>query len=238
MGTVTTTDVVNGTTADAGVVNANFAAVKAVVNGGIDNSNLSGSAAIDVSKLAPGLASQVLTTVGGVPTWQDPSGGGGSGGTPIGAGMDFWGATLPTGFVWADGSAISRTTYALLFAAIGTQYGSGDGSTTFNVPDKRGRVSVGKGTHADVDTLGDNDGSAIGDRRPKHKHTVTDPGHTHGVPKYGTPGGSGVDGNGSVLESTPATSSATTGITVGPQTNSPSDGPANIVCNYIIYAGV
>jgi microcystin-dependent protein len=61
---------------------------------------------------------------------------------PIGAGMDYWGATAPnSSFVFPVGQAISRTTYSTLFAMVGTTFGSGDGSTTFNVPDKRGRVS-------------------------------------------------------------------------------------------------
>src|SRR6185503_20590605 len=46
----------------------------------------------------------------------------------------------PSGWLNCDGSAVSRTTYANLFAAIGTTFGAGDGSTTFNVPDLRGRV--------------------------------------------------------------------------------------------------
>lgn len=46
----------------------------------------------------------------------------------------------PTGFLFCDGRAVSRTTYAALFAAIGTKFGTGDGSTTFNIPDLRGRV--------------------------------------------------------------------------------------------------
>lgn len=49
----------------------------------------------------------------------------------------FAGTTIPTGYLLCDGSAVSRTTYANLFAAIGTTYGSGDGSTTFNLPDYR-----------------------------------------------------------------------------------------------------
>jgi len=62
---------------------------------------------------------------------------------PLGAGMDYWGATAPnTSFAIPTGQAISRTTYAGLFALIGTTYGAGNGSTTFNLPDKAGRVSA------------------------------------------------------------------------------------------------
>ncbi len=81
------------------------------------------------------------------------------------------GSTLETGWLWCDGTAVSRTTYAALFAVIGTTYGAGDGVNTFNVPDLRGRSPVGLGTHADVNALGDNDGIAVvGNRTPKHAH--------------------------------------------------------------------
>lgn len=52
-------------------------------------------------------------------------------------------AAAPTGFLLCQGQAVSRTTYAVLFAAIGTTYGAGDGTTTFNLPDLRGSVPVG-----------------------------------------------------------------------------------------------
>ena len=55
--------------------------------------------------------------------------------SPIGAIVPYGGDTAPTGYLLCDGSAVSRTTYADLFAVIGTKYGSGDGSTTFNLPD-------------------------------------------------------------------------------------------------------
>jgi microcystin-dependent protein len=64
---------------------------------------------------------------------------------PIGASIDFWGTTAPnSSFVLMYGQAISRTTYSTLFSMFSTAYGSGDGSTTFNVPDLRGRVTAGK----------------------------------------------------------------------------------------------
>lgn len=63
---------------------------------------------------------------------------------PLGAGLDYWGATAPnTSFALAFGQAVSRSTYATLFALVSTSFGVGDGSTTFNLPDKRGRVSAG-----------------------------------------------------------------------------------------------
>jgi microcystin-dependent protein len=68
---------------------------------------------------------------------------------PLAAGMDYWGPTTPnSAFAFPVGQAISRTTYAALFAIMGTTYGNGDGSTTFNLPDKTGRVSAMKESSA------------------------------------------------------------------------------------------
>ena len=68
-------------------------------------------------------------------------------GVPTGVMADFAGNSAPTGWLLCDGSAILRIgTYGSLFAVIGTTYGIGDGSTTFNVPDYRGRLAIGAGT--------------------------------------------------------------------------------------------
>jgi microcystin-dependent protein len=72
------------------------------------------------------------------------SGIGAVGFVPVGVVVPFAGSTSPAGWELCYGQAVSRTTYAGLFATIGTTYGSGDGSTTFNVPDMRGRVTAGK----------------------------------------------------------------------------------------------
>ncbi len=64
---------------------------------------------------------------------------------PIGSCIDFFGATAPnSSFVLVYGQAVSRTAYSTLFSLLGTTYGVGDGSTTFNIPDLRGRVVAGK----------------------------------------------------------------------------------------------
>lgn len=64
---------------------------------------------------------------------------------PVGGVIDYFGSSSPnSAFVLPSGQAVSRTTYATLFSLFGTTYGSGDGSTTFNVPDLRGRVVAGK----------------------------------------------------------------------------------------------
>ena len=74
------------------------------------------------------------------------------GGVPTGAVFYFAANTAPTGFLKANGAAVSRTTYAALFAITGTTYGSGDGSTTFNVPDLRGEFIRGWADDRAVDT--------------------------------------------------------------------------------------
>lgn len=63
--------------------------------------------------------------------------------TPIGIISPYGGASAPTNWLLCDGSAVNRTTYAKLFTAISTAYGTGDGSTTFNLPDLRGRTPIG-----------------------------------------------------------------------------------------------
>src|ERR1700744_1562783 len=79
---------------------------------------------------------------------------------PIGGGLEWYSGTLPnTSYKFADGSAISRTTYASLFSLIGTSYGEGDGSTTFNLPNKSGNVGVGFNSgDTDYSTLGNSGG--------------------------------------------------------------------------------
>lgn len=72
---------------------------------------------------------------------------------PAGSEIAYAGSAAPTGWLLEDGSAVSRTTYATLFAVIGTTYGAGDGSTTFNVPDSRGRAAIGAGTGRDVEVI-------------------------------------------------------------------------------------
>lgn len=91
-------------------------------------------------------------------------------GIPLGAGIDYWGTTAPSSaYVFPYGQAISRSTYSTLFSLFSTTYGSGDGSTTFNVPDLRGRVTAKKddmgGSSANRLTDADDglDGDTLGD---------------------------------------------------------------------------
>ena len=105
-------------------------------------------------------------------------------GMPIGSGCDYFGSTLPSDdFMWADGSAISRTTYADLFAVIGTTYGAGDGSTTFNLPDKRSRVSVGQDAQSVNTSSFTNRGATGGE--VSHTLSINEmPSHTHPYKDY------------------------------------------------------
>ena len=78
----------------------------------------------------------------------------------IGAIIPYTGTTAPNGYMICDGTAISRTTYAELFSVIGTTFGAGDGSTTFNIPNLKGKIPVGlDGEDEDFDTLGETGGS-------------------------------------------------------------------------------
>ena len=88
---------------------------------------------------------------------------------PSGAIQAFARNTAPTDWLAADGSAVSRTTYAALFAAIGTTFGSGDGGTTFNVPDLRGEFIRGWDNGRGIDS-GRSFGSAQDDELEAHTH--------------------------------------------------------------------
>lgn len=125
---------------------------------------------------------------------------------PVGTVLDYTGSTAPSGYIFPYGQAISRTTYASYFALVGTTYGSGNGSSTFNVPDLRGRVVAGQddmgGTSANRltnvsgsvngDTLGDTGGvetvTLVTANLPSHNHTVDPPStNTSTVGDHGHP---------------------------------------------------
>ena len=125
-----------------GGTNANITAT----NGGIIYSTASALAVT-----AAGTSGQLLQSNGAAaPTWVA------SPGVPTGSLFPYAGssASVPSGYLLCDGSAVSRTTYATLFTAISTTYGAGDGSTTFNVPDLRGRMPLGAGTGTGLNASG------------------------------------------------------------------------------------
>lgn len=104
---------------------------------------------------------------------------------PVGAIMPWGGAvaSIPSGFLICDGAAVSRTTFANLFAAIASAFGDGNGSTTFNVPDLRGKFQRGAGAAAEPGTTGGEDTHALTTAElATHGHGVTDGGHTHTLP--------------------------------------------------------
>ena len=99
---------------------------------------------------------------------------------PVGMVMLYADEYLPASapFLWCNGAAVSRTTYANLFNVIGTTYGSGDGSTTFNVPDTRGRTIINQGTGSGLTER------TIGQKGGAERHVLTLdqlPPHGHGL---------------------------------------------------------
>lgn len=132
-----------------------------------------------------GTTGQVLETDGsGIVSWSTVSGGDT---VPSGAIFAFPTSTAPTGYLICDGSAVSRTTYANLFALIGVTYGNGNGSTTFNLPDYRGRFLRGNDSGAGIDpdagsrmdrgdgTTGDVVGTKQNGALVSHLHSVNPP---------------------------------------------------------------
>lgn len=117
--------------------------------------------------------------------------------TPIGSVIQAQITSAPSGYLYCDGSAVSRTTYANLFAAIGTAHGNGDGSTTFHLPDLRGRFLRGVDGLANVDPnkvtrVAQSPGGNVGNTVGSHQdHAMKDHAHqsngNHNV--VGTGGG-------------------------------------------------
>lgn len=135
---------------------------------------------------------------------------------PIGGMLPFAGAALPVNFHLCDGTAISRTTYSTLFALIGTTYGAGDGTTTFNLPNSLDRFMQGSNTNP----LGARGGSRVitSSQLPTHLHAVSigsgpESGHDHALPRDGTtPTQFLVDDPASTISPPIATSGAGTNI--------------------------
>ena len=180
--------------------------------------------------------------------------GGTVGAVPIGVVNPFAGATAPSGWLLCAGQAVSRTEYASLFAVLSTTYGTGDGSTTFNVPDMRGRVAAGKddmgGSAASrltstvltaSNTLGATGGSQTHTLAtteiPSHNHSTPDHVHTFGVDPGDNSGTNGLvltqastNSDGPIRSSGGGTSGSTGGGSAHTNTQ------PTIVLNYIIKA--
>jgi microcystin-dependent protein len=100
---------------------------------------------------------------------------------PAGVISQFAGASAPSGYLLCDGSAVSRTTYSALFAALDTTYGAGNGTTTFNLPNLQNRVPVGKGsgTFGSLNASGGSEDVTLTvDQIPSHNHTQNSHNHT------------------------------------------------------------
>lgn len=113
---------------------------------------------------------------------------------PPGFIMPYAGSSVPSGWLDCDGSAVSRTTYADLFTAISTTWGIGNGTTTFNVPDLRGRVIVGAGTGTGLTAR------SVGDIDGEEEHELTEGelaehNHTLGSGAWNFIGNQGVGAN-------------------------------------------
>jgi len=158
-----------------------------------------------------------------------------SNGAPTG-GLIMWGTgTAPTGWLLCAGAAVSRTTYAALFAVIGTTFGVGDGSTTFNVPNYTNRMPYGTTVGA---TGGSADAVVV-----SHTHTatstVTDPGHLHSITGSNDnlqTSNVPVMARGLGTPQTANTNTATTGITVA--TTNASSGVSGTNANLPPYLGI
>ncbi len=154
----------------------------------------------------------------------------------------YAGASAPTGYLICDGTAVSRTTYADLYTAIGTTFGVGNGTTTFNLPDFRRRVPVGAGGTG-TGTLG----NALGNTGGAETHTLAiSEMPLHGHPYRASPGsdiGSNTTGGFMVDSDLDQNYSAFTGTptaTMGEQIGGTGGGgahnnmPPSLVVNYII----
>jgi microcystin-dependent protein len=223
---------------------------------------LSGSKVLDLSASTVAITGNV--TISGSVT---AGSGIGAGTVPAGSISAYGGNSAPTGWLLCDGSAISRTTYDTLFGIIGTNYGSGDGSTTFNVPDLRGRVLAGQddmgGTSANRltgltngvngDTMGASGGlesfTLATTNIPSHTHsfsatTSSNGSHDHGISNAGgtdsmANGGNSMADASSGSTDTDGSHTHTISGTTGSSGSTTAMGhiQPTTIVNYIIYTG-
>lgn len=159
--------------------------------------------------------------------------------------LPYAGSAAPDGWLLCDGSAVSRTTYSDLFGLVGTTYGAGDGSTTFNLPDLRGRLPLGKDdmggsaanrvTATQADNLGQGSGAEthtlIEAEMPSHGHDIdastTGSSHSHNASTGRPASASSTSGAGSTGTNTQPTANTGSG-------NAHNNMPPYATLNYII----
>ena len=94
----------------------------------------------------------------------------------------YAGNTAPNGFLMCDGSSISRTTYADLFDVVGTTFGTGDGNTTFGIPNLQGRVIIGVSVNHSLGNTGGEESHQLSSSEiPSHSHSIPSHGHTSSI---------------------------------------------------------
>lgn len=140
--------------------------------------NISAKGYVEVVRTSTGLAWRVWSAnVAAASTTGDS--------VPVGTSIEGYWTSAPTGYLLENGAAVSRTTYADLFAVIGTTFGAGNGTTTFNLPDSRGRVAVNQSSDTEFNTLGKKSGEKTHtltvNEMPSHTHTQNPHNHLSGV---------------------------------------------------------
>jgi microcystin-dependent protein len=162
--TINNAAVTNPKLAAGCVTSANLAPAAVV------NSNLT-AACVSLDKLGPDVISLIQTSAA----------------LPAGTIIPSARSGPSSGFIFCDGSQVSRSVFAALYAAIGTVYGPGDGASTFNVPDLRGRAPIGAGagpglTNRGLGGVGGEENHTLSAAEmPYHSHTIVDNGHSHTV---------------------------------------------------------
>ena len=145
---------------------------------------------------------------------------------PVGSTMRWKTSTAPAGWLVCGGQTVSRTVYSALFSLLGTTYGAGDGSSTFNLPNSTDRMNIGAGNLYGLGSTGGSKDAIVVSHT--HTATVTDPGHLHtgtvGAGASSTPGGAAA----TVPLYAVSMGTATTGITVANSTTGVSGTNANL----------
>lgn len=152
-------------------------------------------------------------------------------------------AAAPAGYLLCNGALVSRTTYADLFAIIGTTYGAGDNTTTFGLPNFNDRMPIGAGvTYSANTTGGSKDAITV-----SHTHTATDAGHTHGYAvwfdaagshtQYGSDGGQPYSSAGGASKTT-VSSAASISVASAGASGTNANLPPYIGVHFIIRTGL